>query len=145
VPEPNTGCALWIGALSANGRPYATVPVAGARPRCIGAARAVWEAAHGPIAAGIFICHKCDVPLCVELAHLFPGTAADNSADMVHKQRQARGERAPKARLTAAQVVEIRARYATGREGLRTIARDYGVWPNAIKGIVRRTSWRHVA
>lgn len=48
------------------------------------------------------------------------------------------------ARLTEAQVLEIRARY-TGKRGQQTaLAREYGVDINAIHNIVRRKTWTHI-
>ena len=49
--------------------------------------RAAWIEAHGPIPDGMMVLHRCDNPGCVRVEHLFLGTAADNTADMITKGR----------------------------------------------------------
>jgi len=49
--------------------------------------RLAWEWANGPIPPGMFICHRCDNPPCVNPAHLFLGTNLDNVRDMIAKKR----------------------------------------------------------
>lgn len=49
----------------------------------------------GHVPDGMFICHKCDTPSCVNPNHLFLGTSADNMADMASKGRSIKGDRHP--------------------------------------------------
>lgn len=92
---------------------------------------------------GLVIRHSCDNPPCVNPAHLSVGTKADNSADMVSRDRHARGSRSGASKLHERQVLEIRARAASG-ELHRLIAADYGVSRVTITNIVTRHTWRHL-
>jgi hypothetical protein len=49
--------------------------------------RWIYEFLHGEIPKGKIICHKCDIPECVNPEHLFIGTVKENSLDMVKKGR----------------------------------------------------------
>ncbi|MFF6903484.1 HNH endonuclease [Streptomyces hydrogenans] len=92
---------------------------------------------------GMVIRHSCDNPPCVNPAHLSVGTKADNSADMVSRDRHARGSRSGTSKLTDAEIVEIRQR-AAGGELHRVLAANYGVSRSTITQIVNNKTWRHL-
>jgi hypothetical protein len=105
--------------------------------------RVAWELTRGPIPTGMYVCHHCDVPLCVNPDHLFVGTHADNTADMMTKNRQAKGVRQGSAKLTDDAVREIRACWLT-MASQPELAREFGVTQAVIWAIVNRRTWRHV-
>lgn len=134
IPEPNSGCWLWLGAIFIKSG-YARLP----RPR-LGtstASRAMWCAVCGPIPRDLFVCHRCDVRSCVNPDHLFLGTPADNTADMVAKGRHAFGERNSKVVLTAERAVLIR--HAPGK--VREVAKEFGVSKSLVSRIRRGEAW----
>jgi hypothetical protein len=98
----------------------------------------------GPLLEKEQVCHHCDNPSCVNPEHLFSGTTQDNTADMVQKGRNSRGESRPASKLNANKVAEIRNRHGLG-EGIRALAREFGVSQRAIQYVVRRIYWKDVA
>lgn len=138
IPEPNSGCYLWEGALR-NGNGYGAACVANVK----GAAHRLSYALHcGPIPDGMEVCHKCDVRSCVNPDHLFLGTHRDNMADMQAKGRKPAvvGVKNPAAKLTEDQVVDIF--NAPGFHGV--IAEQYGVDRSLVSGIKRGAFWPHL-
>ena len=87
----------------------------------------------------IMVCHTCDNRKCVNPAHLFEGSALDNTRDMISKGRHGYGTTG--AKLTQWEVKEIRnMKNITQRE----LAKQYRVTPGTISEIIRRVTWRHV-
>jgi len=103
--------------------------------------RFAFAEAKGPIPVGLYVCHTCDNPPCVNPAHLFLGTALDNARDAARKGRMPRGATHPSARLSESQVATIRGRLAGG-ESPQTIAPDYPVGIGAIYNIAAGRAWR---
>ena len=97
--------------------------------------------AHGPIPPGLMVCHHCDNPPCVNPAHLFLGTPAENSQDARAKGRTATQEANGQSKLVRAQVDAIRSRYAAGGVSTWKLAREYGVSQKNIRKIINRETW----
>ena len=141
--DKTSECWLWTGAKNARGygRLGRGAPDVGVEY----AHRAAWELRNGPVPNGLFVCHRCDNPSCVNPDHLFLGTHDANMADMVHKCRQSRGRRHGKTKLTASDVGLIRLASETLDVSQATIAKAFGVTQGAVNGIVTGRSWGHVA
>jgi hypothetical protein len=111
----------------------------GGKPRK--ASRVAWTLTHGAIPAGLLVRHMCHNPPCCNPAHLALGTHADNMRDMTDAGRRPAGERHGMAKLTLAQVRDVRAKHAAGVKN-KAIAKEYGVDPSTIGLIVRGEHWR---
>ena len=110
--------------------------------------RMSWTLTHGPIPEGMFVLHRCDVRACVNPAHLFLGTHADNMRDCSDKGRAhpppwVPGERQGLSKVTGADVLFMRQEMANGRRG-RDMARRFGLSEAAVSAIKRRKTWKHI-
>lgn len=137
IPVPITGCLLWTGEVDRSGYGYLRFERKTER-----AHRVAWRLATGQDAGSLLVCHRCDVRSCVNPAHLFVGTVADNVADMVRKDRQQRGERCGRSKLTAFDVEDIR-EYARAGASTRRIAAAFGITSKHARIVIDRKVWSH--
>lgn len=113
----------------------------------IRAHRFSWEMHNGPIPDGMDVCHNCpggDNPSCVNPAHLFLGTRADNNRDMATKGRVRQGVTHPCARLTEDVVRQIRAAYVPHQNGYMRVANTFGITVSSATKIIKRQQWKSV-
>ena len=162
VHQTDDGCWLWQGAtIAPPPRDYGTFYADG---RAWPAHRWIFAHVNGPIDSGLFVCHRCDTPRCVNPAHLFAGTPSQNMVDCASKGRlaaqlrpeqsnviarreimnQPKGERHPAARVRESDIPEIRRRVANG-ESTGKVSRSYGVSRETIRRIARGHNWGHVS
>jgi hypothetical protein len=154
------GCWLWTDRVNDSG--YGIVSIRSEETRVH---KRAWEEASGtPVPAGRIVCHTCDVRTCCRndvagvyvvddieyprFGHLWLGTRYANMRDMIakgrHRPGRLPGERHHQARLTEAQVLDIRARYAAGNVSQPALARMFGVALGTINFILQRQTWRHI-
>lgn len=155
------GCWFWTGAFNKPiGKKWRYGVISAGTGNGIKTAhRLSWEMHFGPIPGGLLVCHRCDEPSCVRPDHLFLGSHADNSRDMVLKGRsptapRIRGRTMPQhsqpgemngsAKLTADIVAEIRAKYAAGGVTHIDLGKEYSVSRSLIGAILTRKAWTHV-
>lgn len=141
-------CWEWVGSIKSGG--YGQFKLNGS-PRL--AHRVSYEIHNGPIPKGpgyhgTCVCHTCDNPPCVNPAHLWLGTNADNVADKVRKGRSKvdcshlrvkPGQYHPSAKVTWDDVENIRAN--TMNLTQRELGEMFGIARSTVSAIQRQENW----
>lgn len=135
--DPTSGCHLWAGAL-ANG--YACLRIKNKTEKVTRLLMA--EQIGRKLLPDEHVLHGCDVACCVNPAHLKVGTHQQNMSEAWARRRPRRkGEGVGRAKLTHAQVTEIR----ESKSSQRALAKLYGVAPSTICFAKRGITWSEVA
>ena len=141
-------CWLWSGTVSDSG--YGVISDSSGHPRVKKVHRVVYAHFVGEIPNGMMVCHRCDVPLCVNPEHLWLGTNADNMRDMGEKgrslfhKRNFVGENHGNSKLTESQVRAIRQRRADGLT-FAAIGAEFNISTSSAHLVCAGRSWRHVS
>lgn len=140
-------CWNWRAATSSG---YGRLALISPDSKYVYAHRFSWELHNGSIPIGMFACHRCDNPSCVNPSHLFLGTAAQNMADMIKKGRAVhestsvpKGEANPRSKLKERDVLLIRRLLKSGESQI-AISSRFGVSKGCIGCIKSRKNWSHL-
>lgn len=152
--QKSDGCWVWTGTKNKAG--YGVLYPQG-KPKRKLAHRVSWEFVYGPIKGGLYVCHTCDNPPCVNPSHLFLGTQADNVRDCINKGRlgsyDKTGENNPRASMTDKTAKKILDLYWIGRVkpkqknapySSKRLAKMFGVTRCAVRLLVCGKNWRKV-
>jgi hypothetical protein len=137
IPEPNTGCWLWIAGVSRGG--YGSFKVGG---KHVQAHRVAYNIFNGAIGGGLHVLHHCDIPQCVNPDHLFLGTAKTNGEDRMRKGRSSHhsvsGMAHGRAKVTNEGIISIRHDIRT----TRAIAADFNISHQQVSRIKTGKRWK---
>lgn len=139
-------CWPWMGARNPKG--YGRIYYI---KKSIVAHRAAWMIQNSGdlIPKGLFVLHKCDNPWCVNYKHLFLGTAADNTKDMMLKKRHKTsnnsyfGSKVFQATINESIALEIKQKIKQ-KLTCPEIAKSLNINKHIVYDIKRNKTWKHV-
>lgn len=139
----------------------------GGNRKAVRAHRLAFLLSGGCIPEGMMLRHKCDNRICCNPSHLIPGTAKENSSDMVSRGRHwtqqrpqdvprganhwvarrgpgplVRGSKHHNSKLTESKVAKIRKLYQTGEWSQRGLAAKFSVSQGTIWQIIAGNRWK---
>jgi hypothetical protein len=126
-------------------RGYGKINSGGKHGPIISAHRLSYVLHNGVIPEGMFVCHSCDNPACVNPSHLWVGTHLDNMADMTRKKRNGQYDRTkvpkkPNQKIAREAAAEIK-RLSLMGVNQDELARLFGVSQALVSGIKTGKHW----
>lgn len=140
-PCPNTGCHFFAGSCTEYGYGSFHFFTKEGDRKTTTAHRFSYMHYKGEIPDGMFVCHTCDVPACVNPDHLYLGTPQDNMDDKVERNRQTKGVDCKLSKITEIDVVEIRQKLKEGILSKTEIGRQHGIKYGAVRFIELGKNW----
>lgn len=125
-------CHLWLGGKAGNGYGVFFIEKVDGRSVMAYAHRVAYVIAYGRIPDGLYVCHHCDNPPCVNAEHLFAGSQFDNMRDAAKKGRTSQSN----LRLPQRVVDAIRLRYAAGGVTQAALADEYDISHQHVSNII---------
>lgn len=142
MPEPNTGC--WLGLWKTTHLGYCQ-----SKKRTVdgyllrGAHRISYYLHFGVFDYSLNVCHKCDVPCCVNPEHLFLGTMTENMLDKQRKGRSVRGQDCHTSKISPNDVIKITELRRLGFSSIK-LSRLFGIHKTSVMDILKGRSWAHI-
>ncbi len=140
IPEPNSGCWLWLGHITQYGYGGSLTDPNDKKKRIL-AHCISWTLHFGKIPDGLFVLHRCDTKACVNPNHLFLGTKKDNTHDAMKKGRLAFGERNGQAKITK----EVARAIKESTDSITETAIKFGLSYRHVHDIMTGRRWRHLS
>lgn len=134
--KKSDGCWLWMAGKNASG-----YGVYWSGERHVLAHRQSYELSNGPIPSGLFVCHTCDNPPCVNPSHLNLGGPQDNMSDRFERGRYKRNPPRLKDSLPVGQMVDARTKHRLYRVSVDDLCEEYGVSPETMLEILQMPDW----
>ena len=135
IPEPNSGCWLWIGGATTVG--YGKI-FANGFVRL--SHRVSYEEYKGAIPEGMLVLHKCDTPACINPEHLFLGTNKENMQDASRKGRTSFGEKNGSSKITEKDAILI----LNSAQSVSILSRKYNITETSIRNIKNGDKWSYL-
>lgn len=128
VQISESGCLIWMGAMSTNG--YGSMRICS---KGYSTHRLSYYAFNGDIPDGMSVLHSCDIRSCVNPNHLRAGTYQDNQRDRLIRGRH------HKTNLRPDDVIEILD--ALKHSDIKKVSIDFGISITALYQIRSGSSW----